>query len=103
MAPDAGARVIRHLALAAEELGRAFAVALQAFGEETRGAALLRAALRDEERRWRERAPRDAAAARVAEVFAALADLLEPPKRREPRGKFDPPEVRWDTPARWRS
>ena len=103
MAADAGARVIGHLARAAEELARAFAAALQAFGEDTRAASLLRAALRDEERRWRERAARDAAAARVAEVFAALADLLEPPKRTEAREKFDPPEVRWDTPARWRS
>ena len=100
---DAGARVIRHLARAAEELARAFAAALQAFGEETRAASQLRAALRDEERRWRARAAHDAAAARVAEVFAALADLLEPPNRAEPSEKFDPPPVRWDTPARWRS
>jgi len=100
---DAGARVIRHLARASAELAAAFAAALQAFGEESRAASLVRAALRDEERRWRARSPGDAAAARVAELFAALGDVLEPPWRGEAPAKFDSARVQWDTPARWRS
>jgi len=103
---DAGARALLHLLRAADELARALAAALEALGADTRAHSSLRAALRDEERRWRARAAHDVAAARVAAVFGALAALLEPRERAapsEPRPKFDPPQVRWDTPARWRS
>jgi len=101
---DPGERVVRHLARAAEELALAFALAVQTFGGRSRTLAHLHAALSAESRRWRARADGDAAAARVAQIFAALADVFEPPTpplRREPR--FDPPRSRWDTRAPWRS
>jgi hypothetical protein len=72
-------------------------------------AAQLCAELRSEEKRWRERSGRDPAAARVAEIVGALADVFEAPSarrrasRRDTERKFDPPRTRWDTPARWRS
>jgi hypothetical protein len=113
---DPSARLLRHLIRAAEELALAAAVALQAFGERSHALAALHAALRAEARRWRARADEDPAAARVAEVFGALADVFEPPERggadeERPAARqrthkapvFDPPGVRWDTRARWRS
>jgi hypothetical protein len=85
--------------------------------------ARLRRALRAEEQRWAAHAGDDPAAERVREIFAALADLLEPPSdsdgrgnqarggranrsrgsRSPARGKFDPLSRRWDTRTRWRS
>jgi len=102
---DPGARVVRHLARAAQELALAFALAVQTFGGRSRALADLHAALRDEERRWRARARDDEAAARVARIFAALADVFEPPAPPAPRRqtRFDPPPPRWDTRAPWRS
>jgi hypothetical protein len=104
--PEAGARALGHLVRAAQELALALAAGASALGGH--GPALLRVreALRAEEKRWTERAARDPAAARVREVFAALADVLEPSARsttRAEKGKFDPPEMRWDTRKRWRS
>jgi len=121
--------VVRHLARAAEELALAFALAVQTFGGRSRALADLHAALRAESSRWRARADGDLAAARVAQIFAALADVFEPPTRdarararaapsevasgaaarSEPkvselnRSRFDPPRSRWDTRAPWRS
>ena len=54
-------------------------LALQTFGARSRALADLHRALRAEERRWRARGETDLAAARVAELFAALADVFEPP------------------------
>jgi hypothetical protein len=78
---DPDARVLRHLARAAEELALAAVLALQAFGARSHALAELHRALRAEERRWRARGESDLAAARVAELFAALADVFEPPPR----------------------
>ena len=80
--PEAGARALGHLVRAAQELALALAAGASALGGH--GPALLR----------------------VREVFAALADVLEPSARsttRAEKGKFDPPEMRWDTRKRWRS
>jgi hypothetical protein len=110
---DSSERALEHLIRAAQELALAVAAGLQELGERTQARATLLAALRAEERRWRERADGDPAAARVAELVGALADVLEPAARardsseatapRDTRRKFDPPRVRWDTRARWRS
>jgi hypothetical protein len=103
---DASARIARHLARAAEELARAFGAALSSFDAQTQARASLYDALRSEERRWRARSAGDSAAARVADVFGALADVLEPARdeAETPRTRrFDPPRGQWDTPARWRS
>jgi hypothetical protein len=99
--PDPGARALAHLLRAAQELALALAAGASALGG--RGPALesVREALRAEEKRWAERAARDPAAARVREVFAALADVLEP--SRPKNQKFDPPQMRWDTRKPWRS
>jgi hypothetical protein len=78
---DPSARVLQHLARAAEELALAAVLALQTFGARSRALADLHRALRAEERRWRARGATDLAAARVAELFAALADVFEPPPR----------------------
>jgi len=99
---DANADVLRHLVRAAEEIALAFAAALASFAERSEAQSVLRSALRAEERRWRMRGAADPAAARVADVFAAFADVLEPP-RSGGAAKFDPSGGRWDTPARWRS
>lgn len=104
----ADSRASRHFARALEELAFALAALVEEIGERTHARATALAALRAEERRWRARAADDAAAARVAEVFAALADVFDPPVRepratRDTKRKFDPPRVRWDTRARWRS
>ena len=74
-------RILRHLARAAEELALAAVLALQAFGARSRALAELHRALRAEERRWRARGETDLAAERVAELFAALADVFEPSER----------------------
>ena len=76
--PEPGARALVHLVRAAQELALALAAGASALGG--RGPTLehVREALRAEEKRWAERAARDPAAARVREVFAALADVLEP-------------------------
>jgi hypothetical protein len=107
---DSRERVLHHGARALEELAALAGVALELLAEHTPARAHWLALLRAEEKRWRARAPSDAAAARVAEVFGALADLFEPPARESARAaprdterKFDPPRVGWDTPARWRS
>jgi hypothetical protein len=106
--PDPGARALAHLLRAAQELALALAAGASALGG--RGPALesVREALRAEEKRWAERAAHDPAAARVREVFAALADVLEPSSRARPSArpkaqKFDPPKMRWDTRKPWRS
>jgi predicted ArsR family transcriptional regulator len=104
----ADSRALVHFARALQELAFALAALVEELGERTHARAAMQAALRAEERRWRARAADDAAAARVAEVFSALADVLEPPARerratRDTQRKFDPPRVRWDTRARWRS
>lgn len=78
---DPGARVLHHLARAAEELALAVVLALQTFGARSRALADLHRALRTEERRWRARGETDLAAERVAQIFAALADVFEPPPR----------------------
>lgn len=77
---DPELRILRHLARAAEELALAAVLALQAFGARSRALAELHRALRAEERRWRARGGTDLAAERVAELFAALADVFEPPR-----------------------
>jgi hypothetical protein len=110
---DSTARALLHLIRAAEELALAVAAGMEELGERTHARATLLAALRTEERRWRARADTDPTAARVAELVGALADVFEPPARargaseetarRDTRRKFDPPRVRWDTRARWRS
>jgi hypothetical protein len=103
---DSTASALRHLARAAEEFTLALGAALQTLGERTHARAVLHRELRAEERRWRARAASDSAAARVAELFSALADVFEEAPPHEPRDskrKFDPPRVRWDTRARWRS
>jgi len=103
---DSAASALRHLARAAEELALALVTGMQALGARTRAREALHGALRAEERRWRARADSDVAAARVAELFAALADVFAeelPRERRDTTRKFDPPRVRWDTRARWRS
>ncbi len=104
--PEPAARALGHLVRAAQELALALAAGASALGG--RGPLLehVREALRAEEKRWAERAAHDAAAARVREVFAALADVLELSPRasaRAAKGMFDPPEMRWDTRKRWRS
>jgi len=106
---DSTSRALLHWILAAEELALGVAAGLQELGVHT----TLLAALRTEERRWRARADADPAAARVAELIGALADVFEPAPRtrdtsehsarRDTRRKFDPPRVRWDTRTRWRS
>lgn len=122
MRPDDGTRALGHLLRAVEHLALAAAAGARALG--ARGGALerVRAALREEERRWAGRAAHDPAAERVREVFEALVSVLEPvePERerapddaqaaRDLRGRdanaqarFDRPRVRWDTRARWRS
>ncbi|MFI5314227.1 MAG: hypothetical protein ACHQ6T_00870 [Myxococcota bacterium] len=104
--PDSAASALGHLLRAAEELALALAAGVQALRASALARSELHAALRAEERRWRARAASDRAAARVAEVFAALADLFaEPPPRarRDTSRKFDPPPARWDTRAPWRS
>jgi len=104
--PDASARIALHLARAATELARAFGAALSSFEARTHAQSALHDALRAEEHRWRARGAGDLAAERVADVFGALADVLEPPRRAAEtprRRRFDPPPGQWDTPARWRS
>ncbi|HKC50979.1 MAG TPA: hypothetical protein VKF60_09315 [Myxococcota bacterium] len=106
---DSTSRALLHFIRAAEELALGVAAGLQELAANT----TLLAALRAEERRWRVRADADPAAARVAELFGALADVFEPTPRtsgtseqsarRDTRRKFDPPRVRWDTRTRWRS
>jgi hypothetical protein len=81
-----------HLLRAAQELALAVAAGEGALDR-------LRDALRAEEKRWAERAARDPAAERVREIFAALADVLEP----NAHSGFDRPRTRWDTRGRWRS
>jgi hypothetical protein len=110
---DSREKALLHLIRAAEELALAVAVAVQELGERTRLFATLCSALRDEERRWLARAETDRAAARVADLMGALADVFEPAPRdesesrararRHTRTKFDPPPPRWDTRAPWRS
>jgi hypothetical protein len=90
------AEPLSHFARALEEL-------LLGVLASTRSLASLRRALRAEEQRWAARAGDDPAAERVREIFAALADVLEPPSKSGRRPKFDPPRERWDTRARWRS
>jgi len=110
---DSRERVLHQLLRVGEELvalGAAFA-ALAA--ERAPARAEWLAALRSEAARWHARGAADPAAARVADLFSALADVFEPPgddgareprgPRRETRRKFDPPPGRWDTRARWRS
>ncbi len=80
---DPAQRVLQHLARAAEELALAALLSLQTFGAGSRALAELHRALRSEERRWRARGETDLAAARVAELFAALADVFEPPHGEE--------------------
>lgn len=111
--PDSQSRALLHLIRAAEELALALAEGVLELGERTSARATLLAALRAEELRWVARAESDLAAARVAEIAGALADVLEPAARtqsererggaRDTRGKFDPPRRRWDTRAPWRS
>jgi hypothetical protein len=102
---DSRERALAHLLGALEELAGLFALSL----EWLVGRARLCAELRGAEARWRERAPGDPAAARVAEIFGALAEVFEAPPaprraaRRDTVRKFDPPRTRWDTRARWRS
>jgi hypothetical protein len=103
---DSTSTALHHLARAVEELALALAAALQALGARAQARAALHGALRAEERRWRVRAAADPAAARVAELFSALADVFAevPPRaHRDSERKFDRPRVRWDTRARWRS
>jgi hypothetical protein len=89
---DSGERALAHLLAALEEIS-----------------ALLSGELRNEDKRWRERAARDPAAARVAEIVGALADVFDLPARprkappRDTERKFDPPRTQWDTRTRWRS
>ena len=90
--PERGPGALDHLVRAAQELALAVAAGAGALDR-------LRDALRAEEKRWAERAARDPAAERVREIFAALADVLEP----NTHSGFDRPRVRWDTRARWRS
>ena len=89
---ERGRSALDHLLRAAQELALAFAASAGALDR-------LRAELRAEEKRWAERAARDPAAERVREIFAALADVLEPNAQRG----FDRPRERWDTRGRWRS
>ena len=96
---DPELRILRHLARAAEELALAAVLALQAFGARSRALAELHRALRAEERRWRARGATDLAAERVAELFAALADVFEPPRdgeaeRGAPRARSQAPQAR---------
>ncbi|MGH9884114.1 MAG: hypothetical protein ACREBE_01195 [bacterium] len=97
--PEPGARALAHLLHAAQELALALAAGASALG--ARGATLdrVRDALRAEEKHWAERAARDPAAAKVREVFAALADVLED----DANSEFDRPRKRWDTRRPWRS
>jgi hypothetical protein len=94
---DPDARVLRHLARAAEELALAAVLALQTFGARSRMLADLHRALRAEERRWRARGDTDLAAARVADLFAALADVFEPP--RDGEAERGPPRARPQAPS----
>jgi hypothetical protein len=114
---DSRERVLRHLLRASEELVALAGAIVDALAERAPTRADWHSALRAEAERWRARAHADPAAARVAELFAALADVFaEAPQepahagakadrasRRDTRRKFDPPPGRWDTPARWRS
>jgi hypothetical protein len=110
---DSTSRALVHLIRAAEQVALALAAGLEEWGERTHARATLLEALRDEERRWLARAAHDPAAARVAEIMGALADVLEPATpahrarednaARDTRRKFDPPRRRWDTRAPWRS
>ena len=94
---DSSARVLHHLARAAEELALAAVLALQTFGARSRALADLHRALRAEERRWRTRGETDLAAARVAELFAALADVFAPPRSGE--AERGPPRARPQAPS----
>ncbi len=97
---DRELRVLQHLARAAEELGLAALLALQAFGARSRALAELHRALRAEERRWRARGETDLAAERVAELFAALADLFEPPRDGDSsEAERGPPRARPQAPS----
>ena len=89
---ERGPGALDHLVRAAQELALAVAAGAGALDR-------LRDALRAEEKRWAERAARDPAAERVREIFAALADVLEP----NTHPGFDRPRTRWDTRDRWRS
>ncbi len=110
---DSTSRALLHLIRAAEQVALALAAGLEELGERSHARATLLAALCAEERRWLARAERDPAAARVAEIIGALADVFEPatdadPSReesaaRDTRRRFDPPRRRWDTRAPWRS
>jgi hypothetical protein len=107
---DSRERVLRHLVRAGEELLALAAAVVDALAERAPTRADWLRALGAESERWRARAHADPAAARVADVFAALADVFADPPARKPRAgrrdtprKFDPPPGRWDTPARWRS
>ncbi|HTO06190.1 MAG TPA: hypothetical protein VMR86_03960 [Myxococcota bacterium] len=114
---DSGERVLRHLLRAGEELAALAGAVLELLAERAPARADWHAALLSESQRWAARAHGDPAAARVAELFAALAEVFAEPApgaaraepqpgragRRDTRRKFDPPPGRWDTPARWRS
>jgi hypothetical protein len=110
--PDSRTRLLRQLLRSGEELATLAALAWELLADHMPSRAELLVELRSEERRWRARAADDAAAARVAELFSALADVFEAPDRpgerpargaRDTRRKFDPPPGRWDTRAPWRS
>ncbi len=90
--PEREPGALDHLLRAAQELALAFGASSVALDR-------LRDALRAEEKRWADRAAHDPAAERVREIFAALADVLEP----NARAGFDRPRGRWDTRGRWRS
>ena len=112
---DSRERVLRQLWRTGEELFALAAAIVDALAEHA--LADWHAALRSEAERWHARAHADPAAARVAELFDALAEVFaeasrrpaEPgansarPTRRDTPRRFDPPPGRWDTPARWRS
>ena len=97
--PEPGRNAILHLVRAAQELALALGAFAGALGANEHTLARVRDALRAEEKRWAERAARDPAAAKVREVFAALADVLEHDANLE----FDRLRMRWDTRGRWRS
>ncbi len=103
---DRGKPAFEHLVRAAQELALALTAGASALGGTRPALDSVRAALRAEEKRWAERAAHDPAAERVREIFAALADVLEPTERaakqRASTG-FDRPRMRWDTRKRWRS
>jgi hypothetical protein len=114
---DSRERVLRQLLRAGDELVALGDLLLDALVEHAPAREHWYAALSAEAERWRARADGDPAAARLAQLFGALAEVFAAPPERPPRDaangartarrdtrrKFDPPPVRWDTPARWRS